>query len=288
MHINKKKDNDHFFPIYTIIITILGLYIFFLSPSARLSGKVSLNENNSNFLSIQNNITPSNDISEKSIIEKKDLEIDRLKKYNHTLFIIFIFTLSFFTLLFFIILYKRYLFNKKMNSELKKAYIQMEKLATYDPLTHLYNRRSMTERIEIEIVRMGRTGKPFCLIMFDIDDFQKYNNLYGNECGDKILESLSIILKESIRNQDAASRWGGEEFLVLLPETGGNGGYIAAEKIRKRIETATMEYGEYKIQFTITAGISVYDKPGSVNDCIRAADMAMYKGKKDGKNRIIR
>jgi diguanylate cyclase (GGDEF)-like protein len=227
-------------------------------------------------------------IKHESELWEREKKIKELKIRRQKLLTLFIFTAFILISLITIILYKRYKLKIRTNRELKRAYTQMEKLANYDPLTHLYNRRSMTERIEIEIVRMGRTGKPFCLIMFDIDDFKKFNDLYGHECGDKILESLSIILKESIRNQDAASRWGGEEFLVLLPETGKKGGYIVAEKIRKKIELATMEYGENKIQFTITGGVSVYDRPGSLNDCIRAADLAMYKGKEEGKNRIVR
>ena len=214
--------------------------------------------------------------SEKEIIHLKK-KIRTIIILNTLLLIVLIFIITIF-------LIKRKMQKRKISNELKSAYEQMEKMAVYDPLTQLYNKRSMTERIEIEMVRMGRTWKPFCIVMIDIDSFNKYNKMYGHECGDKILESISIVIKNNIRCQDAASRWGGEEFLVLLPETSAQGGYVLAEKIRKAVEESTMKYGENEIKLTVTCGITAYSKPGPVNDCIRAADMALYRGKNRGKN----
>lgn len=230
---------------------------------------------------------PGQKINTNSILMEKEREIKKLRDSRQNLIKLFIFSIVVFITFLVIVMYRRYRLKLKINKELENAYTQMEKLANYDPLTRLYNRRSMIERIEIEMVRMGRTWKPFCLVMLDIDNFKILNDRYGHDCGDKILESISIILKKELRKQDVASRWGGEEFLLLLPETVGKGGYILAEKIRKKIELSKMEYGEYEIKFTLSAGISVYDKPGPVNDCIRAADLALFRGKKTGKNAVV-
>ncbi|MEN8154760.1 MAG: GGDEF domain-containing protein [Acidobacteriota bacterium] len=184
--------------------------------------------------------------------------------------------------------YQRKILKKKVEKELNEAYARMEQLATYDPLTHLYTRKSMRERIEIEMLRMGRSWNPFCIILLDIDDFNSINEKHGPESGDKILLSLSLLLKENLRLQDAASRWGGEEFLLLLPGTPIDGGVILAEKIRKKIEKTKITYGEEEISFTITLGVNVFEKLGPTNDCILGAFHALNHGKKSGKNTTIR
>lgn len=192
------------------------------------------------------------------------------------------------TCLLIISVYLRKKLQKGIDKELNEAYTRMEQLAIYDPLTHLYTRKSMRERIEIEMLRMGRNWRPFCLILLDIDDFSIINEKYGPESGDKILLSLSLLLKESLRLQDAASRWGGEEFLLLLPGTPIEGGVILAEKIRKKVENSKVMYGEEDISFTITLGINVYERLGPTNECILGALHAMTHGKKSGKNIVIR
>ncbi len=187
-----------------------------------------------------------------------------------------------------LVLYRRFRDKVRSNQMLASAYEQMEELARYDELTGLYNRRSVCERMEIEMVRMGRTWRPFSLAMVDVDDFKKINDQYGHACGDAVLQTLGHIIKDVLRLQDVASRWGGEEFLLMLPETDMEGTFILADKIRKRIEATTFEWEGKKINITVTIGISVYDRPGPISACIERADQALYDGKRTGKNRVVR
>jgi diguanylate cyclase (GGDEF)-like protein len=103
-------------------------------------------------------------------------------------------------------------------------------LARHDPLTGLLNRRHLTERINEEIARVRRTERHFALVMVDIDFFKTFNDAYGHDCGDAVLVKISGAILRSVRKTDSVGRWGGEEFLVLLPETS----YHGAERSRKR------------------------------------------------------
>ena len=187
-----------------------------------------------------------------------------------------------------LVLYRRFRLKAKSNRMLERAYEQMEELARYDELTGLYNRRSVSERIEIEMVRMGRTWRPFSLAMVDVDDFKTINDRYGHPCGDAVLKTLGLVMKDALRLQDVASRWGGEEFLLMLPETDMDGAWILAEKVRKRVESTVIEWEKQRLQLTVTIGISVYDRPGPLSACIQRADEALYRGKRTGKNQVIR
>jgi len=164
----------------------------------------------------------------------------------------------------------------------------MEHLSKYDPLTQLCNKNSMLDRIEIEMIKMGRTWRPFCLVMIVVDNFRQINDKFGRDSGNKILESLGLILTKTLRRQDTASRWEGEEFLILLPETVLDGGSIIAEKIRKAVESTKVTYGDYVMTFTITLGVDIHNKLGPANYTIRKAESALYEGIKRGRNIVIR
>ena len=187
-----------------------------------------------------------------------------------------------------LIMFKLYRERAKSDNELDEAYKMMEKLSKFDPITQLCNKNSMTDRIEIEMMRMGRTWRPFCLVMINVDNFRQINDEFGRDCGNKILESLGIILVKTLRKQDAASRWEGEELLLLLPETSLEGGYIIAEKIRKTVEETAVTYGDITMNFTITLGVDVYSKLGPANHSIRKASAALYEGIKRGRNIVVK
>ncbi len=178
--------------------------------------------------------------------------------------------------------------NSKSRQELSAAYKMMERLSKYDPLTQLSNKNSMMDRIEIEMIRMGRTWRPFCLVMVVVDNFRQINDKFGRDSGNKMLESLGLILTKTLRRQDTASRWEGEEFLLLLPETVLDGGYIIAEKVRKAVESTKVTYGDYVMTFTITLGVDTYNKLGPANYTIRKAEAALFEGIKRGRNIVIR
>lgn len=169
-------------------------------------------------------------------------------------------------------------------AELGVAYKKMETLARTDSLTGLSNRRDFYDKFQNEINRFERNGKPFSIVLADIDNFKCINDQYGHDCGDFILEKMSQIMKSMIRKHDILARWGGEEFIMLLPESALAGGIRAAEEIRMHIENESFDYDEKNLKITITFGISEYDGMLSMDDCIKKADEALYDGKTRGKN----
>ncbi len=176
---------------------------------------------------------------------------------------------------------------QKSIQELNSANYKLEQIARTDPLTKISNRRDLIEKIEQEKRRFSRNGKAFVVIMADIDDFKAINDKQGHDAGDFVLQSLSHLIRSSMRKQDIFGRWGGEEFVLLLPETYLEGGKLLAEKIRQLISETPFVFGEHKLFITVTFGVYEYDKPQSLETCIRKADEAMYEGKRQGKNCVV-
>ena len=180
--------------------------------------------------------------------------------------------------------------NKELMKKNKLITEQAEKLkllATRDPLTGLSNRRDFHEKAKQEEKRFKRSKRPFALIMLDIDHFKKVNDTYGHDCGDKVIVGVAQSLKNTLRAQDILTRWGGEEFICLLPETDVDGARHAAKVIRSSVEKESSEWSEDAASVTVTLGISVYDGSCSMEECIRHADDALYKGKNQGRNRVV-
>jgi diguanylate cyclase (GGDEF)-like protein len=177
----------------------------------------------------------------------------------------------------------------KKNRELMEAREKLELAARTDPLTKLANRREILEKIENERVRFERNQRPFTLILGDVDNFKDFNDRYGHQCGDSVLISVAQLLTSMVRKQDCVARWGGEEFLLLLPETDLEGGRAAAEKIRQTIAHRDFQYNEIPLSITITFGISTYGTScaNGIDECIRTVDLAMYEGKQQGKNCVV-
>ncbi len=177
-------------------------------------------------------------------------------------------------------------------SDAEKALIQANKklatLATTDPVTNLVNRRLIVSRIEQEKIRMERGAKPFTLIMVDIDNFKQTNDEFGHGCGDYVLVNMAELISLSLRKQDEVARWGGDEFLIMLPETDVDGAQVVAEKIRAKIAESPFFYRESKIPVTVTLGVGACEPGMGVGSCIRKADQALYFGKQTGKNKVGR
>lgn len=183
-----------------------------------------------------------------------------------------------------------YAFEKRaseIESTLVTANRRLTSLAATDPVTNLSNRRTMMNRIDQEKARLDQTGEAFSLIMIDIDNFKEINDEYGHDGGDFVLVNLATIINFILRKQDQVARWGGDEFLVFLPETNAEGGRIVAEKIRARILTTPFIYHEVDIPVTVTLGVSACDTNIGIGNCIRKADLALYAGKQAGKNRVV-
>ncbi len=218
---------------------------------------------------------------------KKDREINRLKMKKQQLQIYLMLGFLVLVLIVLGMLLKKYFFRIKTTAQLEKAYKKMESLAKYDPLTNLHNRLSAMERVEIEMVRMGRTWKPFGIMIIDIDNFKAINDTYGHLAGDEVLKAISSALKNSVRKQDIVSRWGGEEFFIMLPDTDLEGTAHLAEKIRFTIEQTKFKFQNHIMQLTVTIGVSTYDTPAPFNLILSKADKALYFGKENGKNKVV-
>ncbi len=175
---------------------------------------------------------------------------------------------------------------KEQNEALSKAYGRMEELARTDTLTVLPNRRALLEKIVYEQDRAERNIKPFGIMLADIDHFKKINDTYGHDCGDFILSNIAQVFKGIIRRQDIVGRWGGEEFLFILPETDRIGSLVAAEKIRAALKGQTFNYNGHDMAVTITIGVSIFMPHDDYNDTIKQADEALYEGKRNGRNNV--
>ncbi len=173
------------------------------------------------------------------------------------------------------------------SSELKNKLEQAYKQATHDPLTGLPNRLAYDERLELEIARFHRNQTPLSLVIWDIDFFKKINDTYGHKAGDKTLQIIAKLLAQNCRETDFVSRFGGEEFTMLLPDTDAQAAYIIAEKLRKTIEKTGFNSNGNKIQITVSCGISQFTKEDSGDSVFKRADQALYQAKKNGRNQCI-
>jgi len=176
---------------------------------------------------------------------------------------------------------------EQKNKKLLEAYEALEIIATTDPLTKLLNRREMLKRMEYERVNYERSQSPFSIVIADIDFFKKVNDTYGHDCGDHVLMSVAELLQTNARKQDSISRWGGEEFLLMLPDTDATGATILAEKLRRKIEESLFDCDMGQIKVTLTFGISVFMGNEALDKLISKADGALYEGKQNGRNRVV-
>lgn len=172
-------------------------------------------------------------------------------------------------------------------SQSKKTEEELLHLAVIDPLTGAYNRREFTVMSEREALRSHRYHHPLSLLMIDIDHFKKLNDSHGHAAGDKVLQRVSTLCVNTLRNVDFFGRWGGEEFVALLPETDIEGASIIAERLRKIIGDNLLVFNDQKINFTVSIGIAQFkDGETTIEGPVSRADTAVYDAKKAGRNRI--
>jgi diguanylate cyclase (GGDEF)-like protein len=164
---------------------------------------------------------------------------------------------------------------------------RVEDLANTDPLTQLPNRRRLWELLEFERLRSERSGRPFVVALADIDHFKKFNDTYGHHCGDAVLSHVATVMRASLRRTDALGRWGGEEFLFILPETPMQGALEVLEKVRRCVEEVPCPFGDQKYHVTVTFGAANFGRKQTLERCIREADEALYQGKEQGRNRVV-
>lgn len=161
-------------------------------------------------------------------------------------------------------------------------------LSRHDSLTGLLNRRYLLERLEETRTRAHRTGTPYTVIMVDIDRFKAFNDRHGHECGDLVLRSAANAMSRSLRATDFVGRWGGEEFLIILPETDMAGGFDLGERIRLEVAGSPVEYRGETLHVTVTVGVATcLDAEEAIDDNVRRADSALLEGKAQGRNRTV-
>ena len=174
-------------------------------------------------------------------------------------------------------------YGRKLIAQQQILHAEISRIAAEDSLTGLYNRRKINELIQHEIERSERYQKGFSVIIMDIDYFKRVNDRHGHLAGDELLKMLAQILLKTIRHTDEVGRWGGEEFVVLCPETNIDGACLLADKIRQKIEhSAFNNYGKQTASF----GIACYQQGDTIDSIINHADTALYMAKNAGRNRV--
>ncbi len=181
----------------------------------------------------------------------------------------------------------RYLGIQEDISDRKELMKQLEQKSSTDSLTGLINRRTFFERMVIEVERTKRGGHDFILMMVDVDFFKKVNDTYGHQIGDKVLINLSDNRRNSLRTADICARFGGEEFIIVLPETEFIQGFQLAERFRKFVEENPLITEENTISYTLSIGLTQWRKNENIETTIGRADEYMYKAKKEGRNRVV-
>jgi len=175
------------------------------------------------------------------------------------------------------------------SDEIEKEYhAKLFNFAARDALTGLYNKRFIFNELENYIRIARRSGRAFSIIMIDIDDFKQINDRFGHQSGDEYLKHLAELITHSLRDQDIAGRIGGEEFLIILPETAIDGAFQLAVRIRKNVEKFVLRYQNSEIRTTISAGVCQFEKTiKDVKEFLDLADQAMYEAKKSEKNKVM-
>ncbi len=168
-----------------------------------------------------------------------------------------------------------------LDGGIAETLVNLKDLAERDSLTGLYNRRKMAEILDFELKKVKRYGCDLSVIFLDMDNFKVINDTFGHSAGDLVLRKVGSIVQENIRETDVACRYGGEEFLVILPETDAEGAYKVAEKIRKAVGRICVD----SFGLSLSAGVTQATKEDTLNTLIERADRAMYMAKKAGKNR---
>lgn len=171
--------------------------------------------------------------------------------------------------------------------KLRRRLEEKHEQAVRDPLTGLYNRLAYDERVVQEFARWKRYGQSLVMMMIDVDHFKNVNDTYGHKAGDKALVLIADQLRNNLRESDFLARFGGEEFVVLMPETDLDSAVIAAEKLRAAVEQCQFHYQSSQVSITISSGLAQLRKDDSSESLFKRADEAMYRAKVAGRNQCL-
>ncbi len=175
----------------------------------------------------------------------------------------------------------------RLRSDVKRAQAKMAEMSIVDELTKLHNRRYFIEALEGEFERANRYDTEVALIMIDLDDFKRINDTYGHPAGDMVLSEIGKILKEHVRRNDIACRYGGEEFAVILPAVSRDNIYAAYERFREMVSKKPFEYESKQFHITVSIGIAFSNDAKLINDLLVRADQALYQAKETGRNKTV-
>ena len=166
---------------------------------------------------------------------------------------------------------------------------RLRELSIRDPLTGLFNRRYLEEVLALEMIRAARKPYPIGIIMADIDHFKRFNDIHGHAAGDSVLVQVANLLCTHVRASDVTCRYGGEEFIIILPEASRKITQMRAEQMREDAKCLRVRHEEQTLEaVTLSLGVAVFPDHGSTNDAIlKAADNAMYRAKRDGRDRVV-
>ncbi len=167
-------------------------------------------------------------------------------------------------------------------------YEEIHKMAIMDGLTNLFNKRHFMENLDKEVSRARRHRRALSLIMFDIDHFKNVNDTYGHLAGDHILKELSEVIKSRVRREEVVARYGGEELIVLMPETDVEGATQLAEQIRERVESHVFRFSTKEIRITISGGVAAAEEADyEILPFIHLTDERLYEAKNAGRNLVV-
>jgi diguanylate cyclase (GGDEF)-like protein len=175
---------------------------------------------------------------------------------------------------------------KLLQDELRDQSAEFARMSRIDALTGLYNRRHLEERLREADSAAVRHSRDLCVVMVDIDHFKQVNDTEGHQGGDDVLREFTRRLQAEVRGEDVAGRWGGEEFLVILPETDIAGAATLAERIRASVAAEPFTHGTRRFAVTMSAGCAA-GPAGDTDELIRRADAALYRAKGEGRNRVL-
>ena len=172
-------------------------------------------------------------------------------------------------------------------AERDAAIMALDKASRTDSLTGLINRTGMIEYLEQEVKRFSRTGRVFCIAMCDIDNFKAINDSCGHDCGDYVIKSVAETITSTVRGEDKVARCGGEEYLLLFPDTDLANAQNSVARLKRMITSHSIRYSDRNIDISISFGLAEYESQSSIDDIIRVADRRLYSAKRSGKNAIV-
>jgi len=177
--------------------------------------------------------------------------------------------------------------NEQLKTELVNMVRSLDLASRIDGMTGLANRRDIMEKIDREATRSQRHQHPFTVLLINIDAFKKVNDTYGYNSGDDVLVEIARVLRSCVRNEDICARWGGDEFLILLPETAAECSLPVAKKVLESVSMTEFKANKPGIHITVSVGICEHNPAQNVHDCIARVNQALLHAKNGGKNRYI-